>query len=218
MTRVIVDNIKMQNGYMVCRDKTGYYKPVFKKQGCLDGACATYSVIMNLLILGVISEKDTWINVKHKTKEAKKLFKVFCNDYGMHRNGQSYFKIKKMLLESISSVVNVVHKLTTDKDSVAIIKKTIDSRIPIIISIGDNTDDWGHAMLAIGYEDNDKGNVSKILCLDPSGDYIHGQKRWNSEILITPKQYKLSTVWRGKKTTKIITLEDVLIITINQES
>ena len=131
----------------------------------------------------------------------------------MHRNGQSYFKIKKMLIESISSIVSVDHKLTTDKDSVAIIKKTIDSRIPIIISIGDNANDWAHAMLAIGYEESDKGNVSRILCLDPSGDYIHGRKRWNSEIQVTPKQYKLSTVWYGENTSKIVTLDDVLIIT-----
>ena len=217
MKRVIVDNLKIQNSELVCKDISGRYKPVFKKQGSLDGACATYSVIMNLLILGVISEKDTWINACHKTKEAKKLFKVFCNDYGMHRNGQTYFKIKKMLIESVCSVVNVVHKLTTDKDSVAIIKEIIDSRIPIIISIGNNTDDWGHAMLAIGYEENDRGLVSKILCLDPSGDYIHGRKRWNSEIQITPKQYRLSTEWDGIATIKIVTLEDVLIITKNED-
>ncbi len=229
MKRVIVDNLKILNSELVCKDISGRYKSVFKKQGSLDGACATYSVIMNLLILGVISEKDTWINASHKTKEAKKLFKVFCNDYGMHRNGQTYFKIKKMLIESVSSVVNVVHKLTTDKNSVAIIKETIDSRIPIIISIGknknddfsigdNNNDNWGHAMLAIGYEENDRGLVSKILCLDPSGDYIHGRKRWNSEIQITPRQYRLSTVWDGVKIrNKIVTLEDVLVITKNED-
>ena len=215
MKRVIVDNLKIQNNELVCKDKSGRYKPVFKKQGDLDGACATYSVIMNLLILGVISEKDTWINVSHKTKEAKRLFKVFCNDYGMHRNGQTYFKIKKMLIESVSSVVNVIHKRTSAKSSVEIIKETIDNKLPIIISIGDNTDDWGHAMLAIGYEENDKGITSKILCLDPSGDYIHGRKRWNSEIQITPKQYRLTTVWRGSKITTLVTLDDVIIINRN---
>ena len=47
MKRVIVDNLKIQNNELVCKDKTGRYKPVFKKQGDLDGACATYSVIMN---------------------------------------------------------------------------------------------------------------------------------------------------------------------------
>ena len=126
MKRYIVDNLKMQNRELVCKEKTGRYKPVFKKQGCLDGACATYSVIMNLLILGVIAEKDTHIDTKYKTRETKKLFKVFCNDYGMHRHGQTYFKIKKMLDESFSSLVTTTHKLTSDKESVAIVKKIID--------------------------------------------------------------------------------------------
>ena len=105
-----------------------------------------------------------------------------------------------------------------DEEQWEIIKETIDIRLPIIISIGDRIDDeWGHAMLAIGYEENDRGLVSKILCLDPSGDYIHGRKRWNSEIQITPKQYRLSTIWDGAKiTNKIVTLEDVLFITKNE--
>ena len=58
--------------------------------------------------------------------------------------------------------------------------------------------------------------MNKILCLDPSGDYIHGRKRWNTEIQITPKQYRLSSVWEGKKVlNKIIYLDDVIIITKN---
>ena len=216
MKRVIVDNLKMQNSELVCKDSTGRYKPVFKKQGSLDGACATYSVIMNLLILGTISEKDTHINVKYKSRDTRKLFKVFCNDYGMHRNGQSYFKITKMLKESFSAVVTPTHKVTFGADSVDIIRETLDGRIPIIISVGDNTD-WGHAMLAVGYEENDKGDVSRILCLDPYGDYIHGRKRWNAEIQITPKQYRLTSIWDGIKITKIVTLDDVIIITKNEE-
>ena len=74
-------------------------------------------------------------------------------------------------------------------------------------------------MLAIGYEENDKGDVSKILCLDPSGDYIHGRKRWNAEIRITPKQYRLYTVWEGIKPTniKVVTLDDVIIINKNED-
>ncbi len=211
MKRVVLPSLKMQNSELVCKDKTGRYKPVFKKQGCLDGACATYSVIMNLLILGVITEKETEICAEHKTKEAKKLFKVFCNDYGMHRNGQTFTKIKKMLNESFASVVTTTHLRTSGKDSVDIIKKTIDSKTPIIMSTED------HAMLAIGYEEDDRGNVSKILCLDPSGDYIHGRKRWNAEIKITPKQYRLTSIWRGKEITTVVTLDDVLIITKNEE-
>ena len=129
MKRVIVDNLKIQNNELVCKDKTGRYQPVFKKQGDLDGACATYSVIMNLLILGVITEKETHVNEEHKTRDTRKLFKVFCNDYGMHRNGQTYYKITRMLKEGFSNVITPDHKITSDIKSVEIIKETIDDRI-----------------------------------------------------------------------------------------
>lgn len=216
MKKVFVDNLKMQNGDLVCKDKSGFYKKIFLKQGSLDGACATYSVIMNLLIIRAISEKDTWINAEHKTRETKKLFKVFCNDYGMHRNGQTYYKITKMLKESFSSIVTPEHKVTKNEESEEIIMQTLDEKIPIIISVSDNSDDWAHAMLAVGYEANDKGKMNKILCLDPSGDYIHGRKRWNTEIQITPKQYRLSSVWEGRKVSnKKVYLDDVIIITKN---
>ena len=124
-----------------------------------------------------------------------------------------------MIKESFTAVVTPEHKRTSDTKSVEIIKDTIDERIPIIISIGETSpsSDWGHAMLAIGYEEDDKGNVSKILCLDPSGDYIHGRKRWNAEIQITPKQYRLTSVWSGLKTTKIVTLDDVIIISKKED-
>ena len=125
MKRKVIDNLKMQNNELVCKEKTGHYKNVFKKQGCLDGACATYSVIMNLLILGVITEKDTQVNVEHKSRETKKLFKIFCNDYGMHRNGKTFFKIKRMLNESLSSITTT-HKNTNGKQSVDVIKETIE--------------------------------------------------------------------------------------------
>ena len=152
MKRVIVDNLKMQNKELVCKDKTGHYHPVFKKQGCLDGACATYSVIMNLLILGVISEKDTHINAEHKTRDTKKLFKVFCNDYGMHRNGQTFYKIKRMLNEGFGKVVDVQHTNTKSSgmDSLNNIVSVINEGLPVVISISNSR--LSHAMLAIGYE------------------------------------------------------------------
>ena len=93
--KIIVSNLHIRNKQLVCKGKNGKLAPVFKKQGSHDGACATYSVIMNLLIIGVISGSDTKINVEHKNPDVKKLFQVFCCDYGMHRNGQTFFQDKK---------------------------------------------------------------------------------------------------------------------------
>ena len=118
-----------------------------------------------------------------------------------------------MLNESLSSITTT-HKNTNGKRSVDVIKETIDNKIPIVISVSDNSE-WGHAMLAIGYEINEKNEVLKILCLDPSGNYIHGRKRWNAEVIITSKRFKHQTDWSGLPIRKYVNLEDVLIIEKN---
>ena len=123
----------MQDRELVCKDRSGKYRPVFKKQGSLDGACATYSVIMDLLILGAIYEADTRIYAEHKSRTTKKLFKVFCNDYGMHRDGQTFFKITKMLKESFANVITPDHRLTKDLSSVDCILENIRNEIPVVV-------------------------------------------------------------------------------------
>lgn len=215
--RKVVSNLKFNDkNQLVCRGKNGKFCPVFKKQGSLDGACATYSVIMNLLILGVISDADTKICVEHKNKDVKKLFKVFCNDYGMHRNGQTFYKIKKMLLESFGDIINVKHT-NVKSNSWDVIDNVINVLIegePVIISIYNSS--LNHAMLAIGFE-KENGEITKLLCLDPDGDYIHGRKRWNASIEIkkgrkNPFVY-ISTL-EGIKLKSYVELDDILIISV----
>ena len=211
--RKVLPQLKMQEGELVCKDRSGKYRPLFKKQGSLDGACATYSVIMDLLILGTIYEKDTHIQVEHKSANTKKLFKVFCNDYGMYRDGQTFFKINKMLKESFSKIITSVHKMTIAESSINTIVEGIDDNIPVVMSISNAK--LNHAMLAIGYEKEGE-KITKILCLDPSGDYIHGRRRWNAEITIN-NNYKgdYCSVIEGKKEVCGVDLEDILIITKN---
>lgn len=202
----------MQDRELVCKDRSGKFHPLFKKQGSLDGACATYSVVMNLLILGVIYESDTRVNAEHKSRTTKKLFKVFCNDYGMHRDGQTFYKIKRMLNESFASIITTEHKLTENQDSVDYIVECIDNDIPVIISI--SASNFAHAMLAVGYETQDDV-PSRILCLDPSGDYIRGRKRWNAEIGLSQgrKTVSYSTVAEGIPSISFVHLDDILILT-----
>lgn len=215
--RKVVSNLKFNDkNQLVCKGRNGKYCPVFKKQGSLDGACATYSVIMNLLILGVISDSDTKICVEHKNREVKKLFKVFCNDYGMHRNGQTFYKIKKMLLESFGDVINVKHT-NVNSNSWDVIDNVINVLIevdPVIISVSNSS--LSHAMLAVGFE-KENGEISKLLCLDPDGDYIHGRKRWNASIDIkkgrkNPFIY-LSNL-EGIKSKYYVELDDILILSV----
>lgn len=211
----IVDNLRFNSkNQLVCKGKNGKECPVFKKQGSLDGACATYSVIMNLLILGVISDVDTRIYAEHKNKDTKKLFKVFCNDYGMHRNGQSFYKIKRMLEEGFGKVVEVQHTNTKTSgiETLKNIVSIIDEGLPVIISISNNY--MCHAMLAVGYE-KEEDEVSRVFCLDPSSDYIHGRKRWNAiiDVNMTRKNvFIYESVLEGIKQRPFVDLDDILIL------
>lgn len=215
MSRKVISKLCMQELYnrreLVCKDKGGKYRPVFKKQGSMDGACATYSLIMNLLILGCIYESDTHLHAEHKNADTKRLFKVFCEDYGMHRDGKTFYKMKRLIEASYSNVVSVDHKLTSNQTAVSLIKDTIDEDMPIIISVYNAR--FCHAMLAIGYEiEND--DVKRILCLDPDGDYIHGNKRWNSTIdILSETKYRYTSTFEGILSEQNVQLDDVLIIT-----
>ena len=72
----------------------------------------------------------------------------------------------------------------------------------------------GHAMVAIGYEkENDE--ITKLLCLDPSGDYIHGHKRWNSYIDINMKRkhpFVFHSSDEGISYKSYVELGDILLI------
>ncbi len=214
MGRKVISNLKMQelNGVreLVCKDKSGKFRPLFKKQGSMDGACATYSLIMNLLILQCIYESDTHIKVQHKNQNTKRLFRVFCEDYGMHRDGQSYYKMKKLIESSFSNVVSVEHKLTKNMSALSVIRECIDDDKPIIISIANAS--YAHAMLAIGYE-NDGEDIKRIMCLDPDGGYIHGQKRWNATIdVLSANRFNYTSDFEGISRKDTVQLEDVLIL------
>lgn len=211
----IVPNLRFNDKrQLVCKGKNGKECPVFKKQGSLDGACATYSVIMNLLILGAISDTDTRIYAEHKNKYTKKLFEVFCNDYGMHRNGQTFYKIKRMLKEGFGNVVDVEHTNTKSPsiDTLENIVSVIQEGIPVVISVWNNN--LNHAMLAVGYE-KENGNVTRVFCLDPSGDYIRGRQRWNATINVNKNRKNMfiyQSVFEGEKSNQYVDLDDILII------
>ena len=88
----------------------------------------------------------------------------------------------------------------------------IDEGLPVIISISNNY--MCHAMLAVGYE-KEEDEVSRVFCLDPSGDYIHGRKRWNAiiDVNMTRKNvFIYESVLEGKKQRPFVDLDDILIL------
>jgi hypothetical protein len=188
----IISSLDLNSNGLQCKDKSGKYKSVLLRQGTMDGACATYSVMMNLLILRAINKSDTDVYAEHKSKATKKLFDVFCNSYGMHRNGQSFVKIKKMLTESFQTEVICERRNSDNEKSIDYIKDFVLNDLPVVISV--ETSKFAHALLAIGieYEEIQIENVeteivpTKIFCLDPSGTELKNNY-WNSLIVLNPK-------------------------------
>ena len=210
MNRILLSNIELYDGEVVSVGSDGRYAHLPQKQGTLDGACATYSVMMALLILGTISEEDMLLGEQYTSKSSKKLFRIFCEDHGMHRNGQTFFKINKMLKEGFASEVITKHRLMFGKDAAYEIAFSIDKDIPVVASIAFKGTDMGHAFLVVGYEE-ENGVVHKLLCLDPSGVEPKGRKRWNAEISIYRKQKYFDHILYGFEAQKV-ELQDFITI------
>lgn len=207
----IVDNLELKGNELICKDKKGICKPITFLQGRLDGACAIYSVVMDLLILRCINHKDTYIYAEHKSSETKNLFKILMERNGMHCDGRTFNWINLKVRESFSSIVDCTQKRTSNEDSIKLISSYIDGNIPVVISVvGKN---FAHAMLAIGYEFTDNGNPTKIFSLDPSGD-LPKYSYWNSVIDLYPQQpgniykYNYANAFEEYK----VYMDDILII------
>lgn len=205
--RNIISQLSIDNGIVSCKDKSGKPCSIQKTQGDLDGACATYCVVMNLLILQVIYDSDTRVDSKPKDKNTKKLIKTFFSEYGMHHNGQTYFKIRKMLLASFGNVVDCKHYVPAETEiTLDIIKTHIDSNLPVIISVS-YRGGGGHALLAVGYEESDEG-VSKLLCLDPGSPKV-GNRRWNATLGI---HFEKRGTYIHNYGDEDVSLDDILVI------
>ena len=83
-----------------CSIKKRNYHPVHIRQGDIDGACAVYSLMMDLLILKTISRvqiEDVYDNIK-KSPETEKLFHEFFDKHGMIRGGFYFDRLTKLVI------------------------------------------------------------------------------------------------------------------------
>ena len=207
MKRKLIPNLAINNGEISCKDRTGKYQPLLKLQGDLDGACATYCVVMNLLVLQLIYNSDTRVGSSPRDAETKHLIRKFFKNYGMHRNGQTYTKIRKMLLESFGKKVVCTHYASNDElKTLDTIESTIKSKIPAIISVSFKGG-GAHALLAVGYE-KEGDDIKSILCLDPSGQRV-GNRRWNATIEL---HFDGRATYRHNYEGQKVSLDDILVI------
>lgn len=202
----IVSNLKLhpQKG-LLSKDCTGKWINVHHQQGDLDGACAVYSVIMNLLILGMIEKEEICVysSIDKRTRKGK-LLSYLLEKQGLVRDGYCFRTLAKDIRDYANFTAN--QKLAKSReDAINIIQKSIENDSPIIISVFG--EEWAHALLAIGIEHNENDVPTKLLCLDPgvpSPIYTY----WNCIIDVSTK-----TLWyKTEKSQTKAELGDLLVI------
>ena len=171
------------------------WQPIHLQQGEMDGACAVYSMMMNLLVLKVLTRNQVVnLNTTFKGNTAKgRLFKEFFVTEGLCRDGFYFSEIKEKLSRSFakevaSSTQQYAASLSDQALFLEELKAAIDDNLPLVTAI--TFRGGAHAILAIGYEEQE-GVVEKIFCLDP--DYtINHTSFWNSVIMLNKGKGKYS--------------------------
>lgn len=166
------------------------------RQGDMDGACAVYSLMMNLLVLKILTRNQICgLSNPFKGNTSKgRLFKEFLYDEGLCRDGFFFSspdgepnitdKLRHSFTKEVKSAASK-YDSCNDKQTLAVdtIKKSIDEDNSIMIA--ETFCDGAHAMLAIGYEVQNE-TVTKIFCLDP-GNMISDYSYWNAVIRLNER-------------------------------
>lgn len=167
---MVIHGIYLRNQQVLVKDANKHLVPLHRRQGDLDGACAAYSTIMCMLLIGYLSEEDLLLyNLPDKRTAKGKILHELMENNGLVRNGFSYIKLKKELDDKCGSDIVVNRRNPKNQDDVVSnIADLIDNDIAPIISIEWN--DGAHALLAVGYETDDNEIITNILCLDPDAE------------------------------------------------
>lgn len=165
-----IHGIYLRNQQVLVKDANKHLVPLHRRQGDLDGACAVYSTIMCMLLIGYLSEEDLLLYNSPDKRIAKgKILHELMENNGLVRNGFSYIKLKKELDDKCGSDIVVNRRNPKNQDDVVSnIADLIDNDITPIISIEWN--DGAHALLAVGYETDDNEIITNILCLDQDAE------------------------------------------------
>ncbi len=191
------------------------WQPIHLQQGEMDGACAVYSMMMNLLVLKVLTRNQVVnLNTTFKGNTAKgRLFKEFFVTEGLCRDGFYFSEIKEKLSHSFakevtSSVRQYVVSQSDQSSYVEELKAAIDDNTPLVTAISFRS--GAHAILAIGYEEQN-GVVNKIFCLDP-GYAISPTSLWNGVIILNEGKGKYSHLYITDKDNDNIIVSESLKI------
>ena len=188
----IIDRVNLTKDGLFVK---GTKQEIHLQQGSLDGACAVYSMMMCLIMNKVILRRDVAdLYFSHDGRSSNgRLVRLFLEQQGLIRNGYDFISLKADLYNTSRKRVNVsccVTKFYAETNGIIPkeefeikttlnedIIKSLDSNKPVEIGFTRKKDKSGHAIVVIGYAENQK-NVS-FFCLDPRFDLPKGHF-WNN--------------------------------------
>ena len=164
------------------------------------------------------TENIYWADLYDKIKkspEVQQLFHEFFDKHGLVRGGLYFDELARLVNRSFGTKVHAICYVTDcieAKDSFkAQIKNIIDKDQPIILGI-DFKKGGGHAVLAIGYEDDEDG-LFHVFCLDP-GYLCNPTSYWNMVISLDQfnGKYKHQCLTDNPYNCPAIQISDTLIV------
>ena len=175
---VTVPDLYLINGELLTSDgKQGFMK-IHNQQGTLDGACSVYSLIMSLLYENIINYEET---EKPGRTNGGRLVKELLNDYGLVKDGFFFKKLYKIIDKYSTQQWGVTYVSDcTPKECINGICNKIDKGYAPIIGVDYIGEEFGHALLAVGYE-KIEDKIVNVFCLDP-GAPTPIASIWNSYI------------------------------------
>lgn len=175
----LVSNLKLSPEGLMSRDCEGQWNITHRQQGDMDGACAVYSLVMNLVVLGYLSDNQIYKMDKRTMKG--KFLSHFFDGQGLVRDGYCYKTLCREIRD-LNPDLYVTRKMYKDIDTFKnFVSDCIDDDLPVIISTKHEA--GYHALLAVGIEYN-KDEPIGVLCLDPSAPSPRCSK-WNCYIDIS---------------------------------
>lgn len=206
---VTVPDLHLINGNLFTSDGNLDFMAIHGRQGTLDGACSVYSLAMSLLYENIISYEDV---LNPGRSNGGRLIKELFNEYGLVKCGFKFKDLIKIIKKYQTKNWRVVYFNGTAKDCVIKICKEIDNGFAPIVGVTYAGEDWGHALLGVGYE-KIEGKVVNIFCLDPDAE-TPITSIWNSYIDV--HDLRRNCVYVNNKMTpyvvRLVRIEDYIVI------
>lgn len=200
----LLSSLNIKDGLLVTNELKKDYQ-VFLKQGSADGACGPYALLMALIMLGLIDYKDAtnlwWI--KRSSKFGKMITKMKEHDTLFHK-GTNLNHLKELLEYGFKNTLELRVSEETGRNLINFCMEELKQDKPIIIGV--NGINLAHWLLAVGYEENSKGEVCKLFFLDSSG--YENANYWNVVIDIENTVYgRYAYPWVDSKEERNVSFE-----------